>query len=51
MGLWGSVTAGSDAPWGPRDQPESRHSMRFCHQAGLEPSSIQAVLLSVSTVL
>lgn len=36
---------------GDSDQPESRHSMRFCHQAGSGPSSIQAVVLSVSIVL
>lgn len=37
VGLWGSVTAAPNVPWGPRDQPESWRSMWFCHQAGSEP--------------
>lgn len=51
MGPRCSVIAGSDAPWGPGDQPESWHSTWLCQQAGSEPSSILAVLLSVSIVL
>lgn len=48
MGFWCSVTVGSNAPWGWLD---CWHSTWLCQQAGSEPSSMLAVLLSVSTVL